>query len=109
MAIKLVPDLGAPVVVFGIDQVAKRTIPEWSEWVVYAETLAGYLAGWMGWGGDFVKNIGVASLPASLNQITERVAGGAGSKGSSRLAFRRAVARYPGSAQETPFQGVKLV
>lgn len=109
MAIKMIPDLGAPVVVFGIDQLAKRTIPDWAEWVVYAETVAGYLGAWMGWGGDFVKNIGVASLPMSLNQITERVAGGVGKKGSSRLAFRKTVARYPGSPQEAPFGGVKLV
>ena len=109
MAIKMVPDLGAPVVVFGIDQIAKRTVPDWAEWITYGESLAGYLGGWMGWGGDFLKNIGVASLPMSLNLITERVAGGAGKK-ASRLAFRgHSVSRYPGPAQEAPFAGVKLV
>ncbi len=109
MAIRMVPDLGAPVVVFGIDQIAKRTVPDWAEYITYAETVAGYLGAWMGWGGDFIKNIGVASLPLSLNQITERVAGGAGQRASSKLSFHRSSAsRYPGPALETPFAPVKL-
>ena len=81
-------------------------MPEYANWVVYAESALGYLAGWRNWGGDFTKNIGVASLPATLDQVTDLVAGGV-SKPVSKVGYRK-VARYPGSAQEAPFQGVKL-
>lgn len=108
MAIRVVPDLGAPIIVFGIDQIVKKTMPEFGEWVVYAETLAGYLGAWAGWGGDLLKNIGVASLPASLNLLTERIGLSGSVRKTSKLSLRRTVSRYPGPAQETPFGTVKL-
>lgn len=104
MAVRMVPDVGAPALVFGLDQLTKRAMPEYNEWITYIETVGGYLGAWMGWGGDFLKNVGVASLPATLNLITAKVAGGA----SQRLSFKK-VARYPAPAPVAPYQGVRLV
>ena len=110
MAIKLIPDVGAPLTVTAVDLVAESVWPAYSNWITYGMTVAGYAAGFMGWGGDYIKNIGVCSMPLTAKRIYDAVrapvAGRATSKG---LAFRTRVARYPGPAQEAPFQGVKLV
>lgn len=107
MAIRMIPDVGAPLIVTGVNIVARQSLPEWHDYVVYAMTAAGYIGGWMGWGGDLLKQIGVSSLPLTADKIYERVRGGA--PAARRPAFRRApVSRYPAPALETPFQGVKL-
>ena len=105
MSIKASSDLGSPVIVWGIDQLSKR-YTDWNEWITYAESAAGYLGAWFNKGGDMVKNIGVASLPLTLNHITERVKGGMTSQPVRKLAYK--VARYPAPAGEAPFAGVKL-
>jgi len=105
MAIRFVPDVGAPLTVAAVNIVSRTAIPEYHDWLVYGMTVAGYLGGWFGWGGDFLKQIGVSSLPLTTDKIYERVRGGAGA--SRRLAFR--ASRYPAPAVKTPYEGVKLV
>lgn len=107
MAIRMVPDVGAPLAVAGIDILTKETIPGWNNWVVYGMTGLGYLAGYVGWGGDFIKQMGVSSLPLTAEKIYERVRGGAVTS-SARLAFRKKVARYPAPAYEGEFAGARI-
>ena len=105
MAIRVVSDVGAPLAVAGVNIVSRTTIPEYHDWVVYGMTGLGYIAAWMGWGGEFVKQMAVSSLPLTVDKIYERVRGGAGA--SRRLAFR--ASRYPAPAVKTPYEGVRLV
>lgn len=108
MEIKLVPDVVAPVTVVAVDLITE-TVAEgkWNEWAAYILAAGGYASAFMGWGGDFMKNVGIASFPWAAKKIYDRVRGGATS-GSSRLAFRR-VSRYPAPATEGPFQGIRLI
>ncbi len=105
--IKIGPDVGAPLVVTAIDLVGESTFPKYSNWLTYGMTIVGYAAGFLNYGGDFVKNIGVTSLPLTAKRIYDAVRSPAAvSKG---LAYHTPkVSRYPGSAQSAPFQGVKL-
>jgi len=106
MAIRIVPDLGAPLTVVGVDLILETAAPNWNEWASYILAAGGYIGGWMGWGGDYVKNVGIASFPWAAKKIYERVKGGT----SSRLSFARAgVSRYPAPATKTPFEGARLV
>ena len=107
MAIKMAADVGAPLVVTAVNVAGRTVFPTYHDWLVYAMTAAGYLGGWMGWGGDFMKNIGVSSLPLTAEKIYDRVKGETVT--SSRLAFRSSgVSRYPAPATKTPYEGVKL-
>ena len=104
MAIKIVPDVGAPVSVLGVELLAETYAPDYSEWATYLMAGGGYLGAAMGWGGPFLKNVGIAALPGAARKIYDRVRGGT----SRRMSLRR-VTRYPAPAEATPFQGVKLV
>ncbi len=77
MTIRMVPDIGSPLTVVGVDLLAESFFPAQAEWADYAMTVGGFLAGWMNWGGDYIKNIGVSSLPLTARKIYERVRGGA--------------------------------
>ena len=108
MAIKIVEDVGAPLAVAGINIASRTVFPAYHDYVVYGMTLLGYGAAWMGWGGNFVKQMGVSSLPLTVDKIYERVRGG--TPVSQRLSFKRSgVSRYPAAAPSAPFQGVRLV
>jgi len=72
----LVEDLGSPAVVTLVDQITLEAAPEYNEWAAYGLTAIGYIGGWLGFGGGFVKNLGVASLPLTVRHIRERMAGG---------------------------------
>ena len=101
--IKLVPDVGSPLTVVAVDLMAESFIPAQAEYADYVMTGAGYLAAFLGWGGDYIKNIGVASLPLTARKIYDRVRGGMGvSRGMRR------VARYPAPASESPFGAARL-
>jgi hypothetical protein len=72
----------------------------------------GYVGAWMGWGGDFLKNVGISALPGAAEKLYDKVKGMSArpSRSSRQLAFHRSpVSRYPASATETPFQGTRLV
>ena len=105
MAIRLVPDVGAPLAVTAVDLITETTAPDWNEWASYIMAIGGYLGASMGWGGDMVKNVGIASFPWAAKNIYNRVRGGVGA--SRRLAFR--AARSPAPATKTPFEGTRLI
>jgi len=101
--IRLAEDLGAPAVVAAVDIGTEKVKPEWNEYASYIAVGLGYILGAMGIGGNFAKNIGIASLPWAAKHIATRA--GAFSVGSRVSRIRR----YPSPAQETPFGGVRLV
>ena len=110
VAIRVVPDLGAPLAVTAVDLMTETWAPTWNEWTAYIAAVGGYLGGFMGWGGDFTKNVGIASFPWAAKKLYDRVRGGAVTRTSNRMSFRKgSVARYPAPAYETQFAGVKLV
>lgn len=113
MKIDLVNDLGAPVAVTAIDLITETAKPEWNEWAAYAVAIGGYVGSWMGWGGTFVKNAGIAAFPWAAKKVYDRVRGGA----TSSLALRKSarpgvhrmpISRYPAPAYAEEFQGVRL-
>ena len=111
MGIKFVPDVGAPLSVVAVDLISESYAPEANEWLSYIMAAGGYVAAGMNKGGEFTKNLAIASFPWAAKNIYSRIRGGMGGVGStSKLAARTRsrVSRYPASAQEAPFQGVKL-
>jgi hypothetical protein len=107
--IKIVPDVMAPAAVVAVDLVSESFAPTWTKWIDGAMTVGGYvLGGWLGWGGDFVKNIGIASAPITIRNIYDYVRGGGGT--SRRLNYRptrtgsQAVQRIP----VAPFENTVL-
>lgn len=107
--IKLGPDLGAPLAVAAINIASEAMIPKQSNWITYGMTLVGYIAGWTGWGGDILKNVGVASLPLSAKAVYDTVRGTPVSgRGVSYRTAGRGVGVYPSPAKEAPFQNVRL-
>lgn len=103
--IRVVPDVGAPLAVAAVNIVSRTAIPAYHDWAIYAITIAGYLGAWQGWGGDFLKQMGVSSLPLTADKVYERFGGGVTGR---RLAYR-SVSRYPAPATKTPFEGVRLI
>ena len=89
MAIKMVEDLGAPAVVTLVDIVTLEVAPTWNEWASYLMAVGGYVSGFMGFGGPFVKNIGIASLDWAARNLYQRVKGvpAAARVGSRKVAF----------------------
>lgn len=110
MSIKWIPDLGAPATVAVVNIAGRTAFPAYHDWVVYGMTALGYIGGFLNWGGDFVKQIGVSSLPLTADKLYERVKGGTTSHASRSMSFRRAaVSRYPAPALEPQFSGARLV
>ena len=100
MGIKLSEDVGAPITVIAVDMITAEVAPNWNEWVAYIMTALGYVGAGMGFGGNYVKNLGVASLPLTARNIRDRVRGGVGRKvAGGRLAFRPTA--NPGSIRQT--------
>jgi hypothetical protein len=98
MMIRLVEDVGAPAVVALADIITLETKPEWNEYVAYILTGIGYAgAAFFKFGGDFVKNLGVASLPLTARNIYTRVKAGTptAARASQRVALH-AVSRSAG-------------
>lgn len=109
MAIRVVPDLGAPLAVTAVDLMTETWASNWNEWAAYIAAAGGYLGAFMGWGGDFTKNVGISSFPWAAKSLYNRVKGGATTRTSKNLAFRRSsVQRYPAPATESQYAGVKL-
>ena len=93
--IKIVPDVGAPAMVTGIDLLTQEYAPEWNEWASYIMAGGAYIVAALGLvkgaGGEFVKNMGIASLPLAARNILERVRQPATARrasASARLALR---------------------
>ena len=108
MTIRMVPDVGAPLAVAGINIAGRTVFPDYHDYLIYGMTALGYIGGWMNWGGDFLKQMGVSSLPLTADKIYERIRGGVTHGASSRLALRRRVSRYPAAAVDREFRGARL-
>lgn len=72
--IKLVPDVGAPALVFAADWATsaydeRATGFKLNRPAGIVLALAGYAGAMFGWGGDFVKNIGIASFDWGANSV----------------------------------------
>ena len=112
MKIDLVNDIGAPIAVTAVDLITETTIPQYNEWAAYIMAAGGYIGAWQNMGGEFVKNIGIASFPWAAKKLYERVRA---MGGTERLALRRVtrpvsrnISRYPAKAYSDEFAGVRL-
>ena len=102
--IRIAQDVGAPIVVTGIDIATLELAPNWNEWASYIMAGGAYVVSGLGLvrgtGGEFIKNMGIAALPLAARNIYSRVKASmplerrAGA-GASRLALRP-VASNPG-------------
>ncbi len=97
--IRVVEDVGAPLVVFGADWATSGvTTAKYNRPVGIGLALGGYvLGGWLGYGGAFMKNIGIASFPWAANAIKSYIEGaGVGGRASaSRARVGHKVGSYP--------------
>jgi hypothetical protein len=82
MPIKMIEDVGAPATVAVVSVITNELAPDWNEWAHYIMTGLGYIGGILGFGGGYVKNLGVASLDGTVQHIYTRVKGGVSSKAS---------------------------
>lgn len=115
MRLDLVSDVGAPAAVTVANIMARASTKNIGPWpaadaVTYAMAIGGYAAAYMGWGPPnmqpFVKNVAIAAAPLAFEKIYNQLRGGMTSRVSGA---RMRVSRYPGPANEGPFQGVRLV
>jgi hypothetical protein len=110
MAIKVVPDVVAPLAVAAVDIVVEQVAPGYSKWATGILAAGGYAGAFFGFGGDFVKNIGIAALPTFAKNIYNYVKG---STTASRAASytRSQFQRVPVSSrvQQTPGPGFERV
>ena len=90
--------MGAPLTVVGVDLITDKVKPSWNEWVAYVTCGLGYVLASMGIGGDYAKNIGVASLPWAARHIAMRAGFTPGVSRAASSVSR--IARYPGSAPQ---------
>ncbi len=113
MRINLVNDVGAPLAVTAVELITETTVPQYNEWAAYLLAIGGYAGSMMGYGGDFVKNVGIASMPWAAKKVYDRVKSMTGETGgTSRLALRRVAApitRYPAPSYNDEFAGIKLI
>jgi hypothetical protein len=115
--IKWVEDLGAPALVAAADIATDEMKPTWNRPVGIGLAVAGYLlGGFLGMGGNFTKNIGIAACPWAIESIYQYVKESSGvsrrtaatrTSAASRVSGSR-IGRWPAPAYETPFEGVKL-
>ncbi len=103
MSIGWKDDLGAPLAVTAVNIIGRKSIPQYHDWLVYGMTALGYGMAYFNKGGDFMKNVGIASLPLTADKLYSRITSGSV---SSRVAGR--VQRYPAPAYNTEFEGLKL-
>ena len=96
--IKLVPDVGAPAVVIGVDLLTQEYAPNYNELASYIMAGGAYIATALrlvkGPGEDVVKNIGIAALPLAARNILDRVRQPVSRRagaGAQRLALRHKV------------------
>ncbi len=82
MAIKLIPDVGVPAVVFAADWAtstydARTTAPagsmKFNRPVGIGLCALGYAGAWLGWGGELTKNLGVASFDWAANSVVSYI------------------------------------
>jgi len=111
--IDMMNDVGAPLAVTAVDLVSESFIPQYNEWAAYLLAVGGYVGAWQNYGGEFVKNVGIASFPWAAKKVYERVRA---MGGTSQLALRKVarvsgrggISRYPAPAYSDEFAGVRL-
>jgi hypothetical protein len=100
MPIKIVEDVGAPLAVTAVDILTLEMAPDWNEYAAYILTGVGYITAFMNLraGGEFLKNVGIASLPLTARHIYDRVKGVPTTRratvGASRMALQP-ISRQP--------------
>jgi hypothetical protein len=111
-------DLGAPAVVTAVDLVTETVgtpAGQYNEAASYVVAAGSYAAALLGYGGDFVLNMGIAGFPWAAKNIYKRVKAMTGTAGmpARAMAVRRVapagIGRWPAPAQESPFNTVRLV
>lgn len=107
---RLGPDLGAPLTVAAADLISERQRPDWNEGIAYTVLALGYIGGMLARGatGDFLMNMGVASLPWAARHIAARSGMFGGASRVVRAPIRR-LTRYPAPAEPAEFSGARLV
>jgi hypothetical protein len=113
----IVSDVGAPVLVAAVNiGTQSMTTPILGQpaqrMINYGMTLVGYAAAFTGMGGganEFLKNVGIASAPGTLVGLYNQLVKPTTAASISKVSRMSRVSRYPAPAQESPFQGVKLV
>lgn len=85
---RIVNDLVAPGLVTAIDLTSESVAPDWNEWLAYISAAAGYLGAFMGYGGDFVKNFGIASFPWAAKKLYTRIRAAMGTGTTKPLTMR---------------------
>ena len=113
MGIRWVDDLGAPALVALADIAVDEQKPAWSRPVGVGLSATGYiLGGYMGIGGAFLKNVGIAAGPWAFESIYRWIREGAGVGGRVSRArmspVKSRVTRWPAPAYEGEFEGVTL-
>ena len=109
--LNVVEDLGAPLLVTLIDLSIEAGAPDKNEIASYIVAGGGYLGSAMGWGGPFLKNSGIASLPWAAKNIYERIRGISGVGETARnasLSMKSRVSRYPAPPTKSPFNAARL-
>lgn len=116
--VRLVEDVGAPAVVAAVDIITEEQKPTWNQPAGIALAAVGYGMNVMGVGGDFVKNIGVASAPWAIESIYQYARSGGGAsrqvsqarmRPAARLSSGKRVSRGPSPSFEREFQGASLI
>jgi len=111
--IRVVEDVGAPALVWGADwATSTATTAQYNRPVGIGLAAAGYLlGGWLGYGGNFMKNMGIASFPWAANAIKSYIQEGTvQSRVGHGVAVRptKRVSRYPAPTYVDQFEGLKL-
>jgi len=115
----IINDIGAPALVTGVNIFARgKTTPafgttSWADLCTYAMAGGGYLLTYMGWGpknySGFIKNVAIAAAPLAFEKLYNQLKGTPVVGRVSRPVAMNRVSRYPGPANESPFQSVRLV
>jgi hypothetical protein len=71
MPIRIIDDVVPPVVVAAANIMIKGTpaMAPYADWIAYGLAAAGYAGAFMNFGGDFVKNLGIAALPGAVERL----------------------------------------
>lgn len=113
MAIKIVPDVVAPVAVFAADWATsaydeRTTGMKLNRPVGIGLCALGYvLGGWLGWGGDFTKNLGIASFDWAANSVVGYIKERGVSRRApqeSRIPVHHRLSETPSSPSSNPMQ-----
>lgn len=107
MTIRTTEDILVPGIVAGVNIMSRTAMPEWHDTIIYAMTAIGYGADLLRFGPPILKQIAVCSAPLTIDKLYERFKGTPVARAPAPVKMSQ-VRRYPSSATDAPFQGVKL-